>query len=580
MKKIFLYTSFLAAAFSLTAIQGCKKVLEENPRSVLTPDYFKTAQGINAGLVAAYSGLRYQYGPEGAMTLTVPGTDEFTIGSLANTDEVAFNAYSPILNPTNSQLLTPWNNNFTFINTCNGVIEYGAEATDLDEATKAPLLAEAKFLRAMYYFQLVQSFGGVPLNLGAGDLKFNTNPSTESVRSSVGDVYAAMITDLKDAIAALPAKPSQPGRASAASAIHLLAKVYLFKATLPAAKETDDYTNALLYANMLIDNQGTYGVALMTNFGDVNKPGNEHGTESLFTVEHTLTAQFNEFSTANGGVLQGLKENRANYFFTAYEGLQNPAGKTLVNRSILYQRAWVRFQPTTWLLDTCFADKDNDSRFDNSFRTLWLCNNAGQGVDVGDTGIYLPRVAVDSATIAASRYIIVNPSTYAKSGAKVYPNLTKFADPNRLANNDPSSRPTIIFKLSETYLIAAEAAYYATGAASAVPYLNVVRERAAYRPVNTGAQNDAAKVAMDITTSDVDIDFILDERSRELCGEQQRWNDLVRTGLLVKRVKAHNAEGAAGVTATFAIRPIPQTQINLTSGTPFPQNTAPDYPQQ
>jgi hypothetical protein len=558
-------------------MSGCKKVLDETPRAVLTPDYFKTSQGVNAGLIAAYSGLRYQYGPEGAMTLTVPGTDEFTIGSLANTDEVAFNAYTPTLNATNSQLLTPWNNNFTYINTCNGVIQYGTLAADLDATTKAELLGEAKFLRALYYFQLVQSFGGVPLDLGSGNLQFNTNPSTQSKRNTSAEVYAAIIQDLKDAIPVLTPKPGV-GRASGAAAIHLLAKVYLFKATLASAKASDDYANALTYAKMLIDNQGTYGVALLQNFGDVNKQGNEHSSESLFTVEHTENNQFNEFSTANGGIAQGLKENRANYFFTAYEGLTNAAGKTLVNRSIPYQRSWIRFQPTKWLLDTCFADKTNDSRFYNSFRTLWLCNNAGQGVNVGDTGIYLPIVPVDSATIAASRYVIVNPSAYAKAGAKSFPNLTKFADVQRAANNDPSGRPTIVFKLSETYMIAAEAAFYAGG--DAASYLNVVRQRAAYNPAHDGPTNAAAVTAMTITAGDVSLDFILDERAREFCGEQYRWNDLVRTGQLVKRVKAHNAEGATNVSANFAIRPIPQTQINLTTGAAFPQNTTPDYTQQ
>ncbi len=95
-----------------------------------------------------------------------------------------------------------WGNAFIYINTASGVIENG-EKGNISEA----LLSEARFFRAFDYFRLVQTFGGVPLDLGAGEMKFNTAPTRVSVRNTVPDVYTkAIFPDLKTAIENLPEK--------------------------------------------------------------------------------------------------------------------------------------------------------------------------------------------------------------------------------------------------------------------------------------------------------------------------------------------------------------------------------------
>jgi hypothetical protein len=103
--------------------------------------------------------------------------------------------------------------------------------------------------------------------------------------------------------------------------------------------------------------------------------------------------------------------------------------------------------------------------------------------------------------------------------------------------------------------------------------INVVRQRAAYRKSNTPAQNLAAATALTITSTDVTLDYILAERSREFFGEWQRWLDLVRTRTLVTRVKAWNSEAAPYIKDFHMLRPIPQVQIDrVTQGPAFPQN--------
>ena len=97
----------------------------------------------------------------------------------------------------------------------------------------------------------------------------------------------------------------------------------------------------------------------------------------------------------------------------------------------------------------------------------------------------------------------------------------------------------------------------------AVTYVNAVRERAAKAGV--------PKTAMDVTAADLSIDFILDERSRELAGEGMRWFDLVRTDKLLGRVKLYNSAAAKNIQPFHVLRPIPNEQITLTSNA-FPQN--------
>ena len=405
MKKIKIFS--LGLVFALVA-NSCSDFLEEQPRSSLTPDFFTTEQGIVAGLTAAYSGLRFQYGTQGGMSITCVGTDEATKGGDGSEEQI--NNYGvDILGAGHFQ--TPWNRNFTFINTCNGIVDY---ATGENEA----LVAEAKFLRAQYYYGLVTMFGGVPLDLGSGPLKFTTTPTTTSVRNTAIEVFDAIVQDLKDAIEGLPQTSSIPGRVGKAAAIHYLAKTYLaiacyydydytneinqdYNSTasyagVNSARAQEYYQLALTTARQLLDNRASYGVGLLTDFADVNRAGNEHSTESLFTVEHTTDYTFDESGAgASGGPEDGLKENRANFMYCAY--YEGPDGDgNLLNRTREYGRGWRRFVPTKYLIETIFEDKVNDSRYYKSFQSLWLCNKVTDGVNHAEFGkpvIFMPGVA-------------------------------------------------------------------------------------------------------------------------------------------------------------------------------------------
>jgi hypothetical protein len=262
-------------------------------------------------------------------------------------------------------------------------------------------------------------------------------------------------------------------------------------------------------------------------------------------------------------------------------------------------RPFIRIRPNTakgpgtgtrYILDQAFADRVNDSRYANTFQSVWLANTAttntttaahnsrgiGYTMTVGvGTAVWIPDYEVPGAPqfngATPFKGIIIPPSLWTNS---YFPSVKKFMDPSRGANfNDPSTRPVVMYRFSDVYLIGAEAAFKAGDATTAATWINVIRQRAAFRKTNSAAQNAAAVTAQTITPGQVTIDFILDERSREFYGEWQRWLDLVRTRMLITRVKAWNPEAAPYIQNFHMLRPIPQDEIDrVVQGPAFTQN--------
>jgi len=561
MKKII---ALLLSGLLFFAGPACNKQLNEHPQSVVTPDFFATAQGFQSGLDAAYGGMRNLWGTENLFTITCIGTDEFITGNDGTGNNI--NYYSSGYTPSDGKLSGIWNPCYTFINDCNGLVDYGPKITGIDPTKLAEMVAEAKFLRANYYFVLVQFWGPVTLNK-----HFQSTPTTSAQRNPISDVYDFIVQDLQDAIAGLPASPTQggtlPGKATAAAARHLLAKVYLTRASSSAA-HSDDYQNAYNMASGLITSSASLGLGLLPDFGTVYQEGNETNKEVLWTVQHTSSLAYNGSPTQNSS---GNDNVLVHMWVPKYEtfvpGMQ---------RDILDGRPYIRAVPTRWLTDTVFKDKTNDTRFGKTFQTVWLCNNAAgipkwpnpvpPGVNpslagkpkftLGDTACYMPGVDVSDATIASTRYLLMPPRKY---NIQMGPYMKKYIDTRRPDMNAPSIRPVIVWTLSETYLIAAEAAMNLNNLPAAVGYINTIRERAA-SPGNTAA--------MDITAAQITQDFILDERSRELCGQMVRWWDLIRTHQLLPRVKAHNSDGRFNIIPKDTLRPIPTSQIQATTSGP------------
>jgi len=568
MKRI----NFLLATLLLIAFFSCNKKLIEKPRSTLVPGALNTAQGVQMALDAAYAGMRLFWGNQDYFTVTVIGTDEYQRGVDGNND---INVYNSSYTPAHGTVNANWRNAYTFINTTNAVIDNAGEV-ELPAATKSRIIGEAKFLRASYYFILVQFFGDVTLNKN-----FQAVATTSATRTPIADVYNFIIQDLKDAINNLPAGPKSsgmlPGKVSAAVAKHVLTKVYLARAG-SSASQANDYLDAYNTAMDLINNRASLQLALLPDFGKIFTEGNEENSEVIWSVQHTSSIAYN--GPNNSGVSNFSADNVLNHMWVGqYE--KRPG----MVRDVFYGRPYIRCTPTRWLLDTVFKEKVNDSRYGKTFQTVWYANNpnpagyplwpsplpagapagavSGQPkFKFGDTAIYMPGVDASDAKIAASPYLLVPPRKYDNTLSAT---MTKYFDTKRADLNAPSIRPVIVFRLAETYLNAAEAAFMLGKTTEAVSLINTIRERAASSP--------ASITAMDITAANLSIDFILDERSRELTGENMRWFDLVRTNKLLERVRLHNKEAAGNIQTKHILRPIPQSQIDaVTTGPAYPQN--------
>lgn len=607
MKRTYKIT-FLILTALLAVSTGCNDLLEEHPKTAFTADYYKTVQGYQDGLNAAYASLRFQYGTNPSLGLNVTGTDEFTFGPEPNYNPSGDNLPHKLLGtydvtPSQGYLLTTFNRTFPPINMLNGLIEFAPELPSVTETERAQLLAQARYLRAHYYYLLVGQFGAVPIDMGSGDLKFNTIPYTGFNRLDPDLLEKNFQTMIDDLIYAsenlIDARPSKEFRLSKAVAFHLLSKIYLFRSYNPDLAQPTDLQNAYDAAMEVIDNQALYGVSLQQNFGSVHAQSNEYNTEILFAAERIPLNNLNNEYTNPGNISD--RENMAASCFTGnYEQplLLTPTnGDVIGGRPFEYQRPLRKLTPTRWLTEVAFAEKTNDSRYHNSFRTLFTAQTqAAPGTTdyttfvnnlaamsppraIGDTAFYLADSPAQAAALAGKYYRVYSsanwysnqlyPGPPAPSNVVlVYPSLKKFADANRAAPNDASGRPMPIFRLSETYLNAAEAAFQMGQTANAVSLINVIRTRAAYRPGLDAGTLNTRRSAMEIDASDLSLDFILDERARELCGELLRWVDLSMRGddVFLNRVKLNDDVQMAGlVEAKHRLRPIPQNQLDAIS---------------
>jgi hypothetical protein len=589
--KTFKYGLLLATI--LFASFGCKKVLEEQPRTSFAPSFFSTADGIQGGIAGIYSSFRGIWGQQINMQLFNGGTDEALRGGSVDNGAVHWMVYNnPVIKSNTNNYEGLWNSLFIDINTANGVLLYGATA-DLPAATKTQLLAQAKFLRGFCYYYLVTTFGAVPLHT-----TFNTSASAADAPAPLADLYAQMIKDFTESAADLPNTPAAGmGKpAYKATALYLLAKSYLWRGWSSVAQSTD-FTQAATISKSIIDAKATYGLDLLPYYGNVFREGNEYGSEVLMVVDHTKDLKFGNNSAVGAGATS-FGENKANFMWkpnypTVNANFPATGGANVTVRDIANGRPFLRLRPNTkYVMDVAFANRATDSRYEGTFQTVWLSGSTpdpvrgttgvttprGTLINGVDTAIWMVDRVVTAAERAAFKGIILEPDHLAAATVKytnaVYPSLRKFDDSTRGHMNDYSDRPFILFRFADVYLTAAEAYLKDNKPAEAAAMINVLRTRAAFKANQTPAQYAANVIAQQITAGQVTIDFLLDERSREFFGEDHRWYDLARTKTLVQRVQLHNAEAAAGVQPFNMLRPIPQSQIDLvTEGPKYPQNT-------
>ena len=581
-----------------TTFSSCGDVLDEQPRSQFDPTFFNTKAGIEGGLTSLYAHLRYIYGNGYYLNSLETGTDEYTYAQSAdgNFKDADLSGVGS-MTPNNSIAGGCWGTAFANINTCSGIIENGA-AAGIDDA----LLAEAYFFRAFDYFILVQTYGGVPLDLGAGELKFNTSTVRTSVRNTVPEVYAAIFKDLEKAVNDLPENPRLTGTAT-----KNLARLYLSKAYLTYAWWLENPNNIPTYpectrnsgeaqsyfqkaydtAKQAISNPGPY--ALQPTFYDVNVATNDRNSEIMLYADHDEDEKFGNGGSGYGWGSGGSPENFAYWMETwNYTEMTAKAASGAVINPI--QREAVQALGRPWTRMATVADafieggvwedavKAIDSRYDATFTLRYHTNwqKAGNpepyifganGMQVGPNEVYFSWVPEsEDANInytgadgklgfgeMAGRpdfVVAVNHISRKKYPINWKIGIYRTDNNGGLGSmvNGGSPRPWNVAKFSEFYLIAAEAAVKLGKNSEAKELVNVLRARAGKQ---TFSQNDNVAVSVDksaemvaATPETITIDFILDERSREFWGEGYRWFDLVRTQKWAERASTYRIAGS------------------------------------
>ncbi|MBN8824888.1 MULTISPECIES: RagB/SusD family nutrient uptake outer membrane protein [unclassified Spirosoma] len=321
MKRIYqLPLLFIALASALT---GCQ--LAEKPYSFITPSqFYNTASDAEAALTAAYTPITDLYSRVGTQ---VPdySADQCFPRAVVGREQLTVFSYDA----TNDLIGQYWQHCYNGVNRANQVIE-NVPRVSMDETRKKQILAEAQFLRGLYYFHLVKTFGDVPIK----QISTKDIASTEAPKSKAEDVYAFLIKDLEQAVKDLPAQPKDRGRAASGAAQGLLAKAYLYAGNYAKAAEN---AQSLLQSNRY---------SLMPNVLDLYNPLKEDAARA----EMIFAAEFSALSGLIGYDLVGF-----------YAPANSPPvfSKTAFGSAFGYMSFYKSFNPIDkrrQLLDTAYVN--------------------------------------------------------------------------------------------------------------------------------------------------------------------------------------------------------------------------------
>jgi len=352
MKKL-IYTWILGLFGLMILITSCNKKLEEyNPSGLTASTVVTKAAGFETLVDAAYSYDRFWYGKEEGFSLSEMGTDIWTSGSGDIYPQLT--QYNNLQGANTASLNLEWNNFYAAINLCNTGINGINSVTDYTAAQKTTRLAELKFLRAFYYWHIVETWGGV---------NFSTQPTTGVVttanRTSVDTIYKQIFSDLKYAVANLPVTTTDYGRVTVPAAKAFLARMDLTRG---------NYAEACSLANDVIKN---YGFVLQPKFSDLWSMSNLRNKEVVWAIHYSTNLALNDLTTTTYPYGHSRGSNNAHLLFLPVYDQINTS--TLI-RDIPYGRPFNRYMPTKALLD--LFDATNDSRYTGSFMDVWYANKA------------------------------------------------------------------------------------------------------------------------------------------------------------------------------------------------------------
>ena len=603
MKKIL--STILGSVLLSGGLTSCTDMLEEyNPGGGTMEQYAETNNYVAFVNQCYFAMTRYFYGtadgtsswgkPQalsaGYMALSEAESDLWTSAAdFVTNQQNYFWFMGGAKNTTYTQGF--WNCAYDGIGACNTAIDMAKYNKTYSKEQLNSYIAEARMMRAVYYFNLVEQFGGVVMITDTKGENLTYSPKRTDPLTIYNEV---IIPDLEFAAQNLKigddATTTDPPRKAA---IAFLAKAYLQKTRWDNDKQAD-YQKALEAARLLIEDCETggakYNTHMYSNIDDVFAEANNYrNSEALWKQRWAVDGKAQSGSTG----LANLNRNdeRFNCWLTHFGARQN-LGED--------HQKWEGskegdFMPTQHLL-SLFVQSDGtlDPRFHKWFTTEWNCNREsgyewtesdcnmygkdasmkGKKINNGELAIkiVMPQdadYATEVAKAGTSNYLLIDyKKLYSDANKEIidqnadgtenqlryfWPVLNKHNSSNYIVENYAKYRlgnlnATFIMRTPEVYLIAAEAALQLGDATSAKNYVNKIRSRAGANPLPS-----------------VDLRSILDERGRELCGEYNRFFDLVRLGLLdsVNYLQETHPNLAKYWDKNYVLKPIPQGYIDL-----------------
>lgn len=657
-----IYTILLSTAFMLGAV-SCEDFLVEDNKVGQTADLlYATETGVESLVASCYAYSRTWYGKEAGLGLSEMGSDLFYSGfdnKQKSLNSYKLTAVSLDNNTSDNPCLDQyWEMFFTAVNVCNTALEYIPANTLISDAKKKQHMGEAHFLRAFYYWHMVNIWGPVP---------YYKEPisalSTESFRDPEELVYSNILADLDEAAKELEGITAKTARVHYWAVRAFKARVLLYAASWlgeTSIKSNTAYAGQNLYNLAKAEADAVIGSGVATfydKYSDVWTMTNEDVTknkESIWGITYSQPFSLNVLpyrikTDASGTSLDfvnlisrtGRSTGGGSAMLLMFVPKWNNAGSDLsdvfvrvttatatVKNSVTgatvavgptyskYGRGFTRYVPSMYLMNLFIKNKETDQRYQATIRDVYTIAPGLEGSSkkytaMKDTGLYYAPIDGNSAEALAKiewaknkyrihtlvgghlpMYTSLDPAkalptttmpsadpygdgrykNVAYAGDQSFFAIKKFdTDVYTRSDNDKVTpeiydRDVMVLRLSEMYLIKAEAELKTGGSGAALATLNTIRAKRAIE----GKDN--------LLTGTVTLETILDERALELCGEQQRWFDLKRTKTLVGRVKAYNAQASGNIQETHYLRPIPQAQMDAvtnkstTAGEGFWQN--------
>lgn len=523
---------------------SCSDNLDIDNPSAVTDDFYNTKSGQEKLLIDMYSKYRSVFNTG---ELQYYGTDLY-MAITESPNERMFNGYDPSFNSTAGVVGPYWNNLYKIVQEGNILLSRtsldteGMTLEDFNDIT-----AQGRVLRTLAYYYLVETFGPVPF--------YTTEQNTvitDVARTSEAEIYSFMVGELSEVVDLLPWDVQEPGRLGKAAALQLLGKVYLTRAYKSFADPLDFKMAAENLDRIIEDPESPY--MLLDSYVSVYDENNQNNSEVIWAIQYGKDRNYigggNPQQSLFGFNIVALEPDLFDRVQTAYSEM---------NRGY-----WINPR-----VHELFENPYVDSRYDATFQREFYVNNPNSA-DFGKLGIYFPRWNDDSGNTneAINYYPFKEGGDYKwypqstalpvlNTGLDRMPIIKKFKD-TQIDWGAPGSREDVIFRLSDTYLLSSEAHLGAGNFDVVLNRINTLRRRAAVSP----SESDKMEV------SSVDLNFILDERARELLGEHDRWFDLKRTGKLIDRAKEYNIFVAKynNLKEMHLVRPISQDEINKVNG--------------